>query len=71
MAGGRPEINIERCKGCRLCISTCPEEILKMSDETNMQGFSYPLCIDEGRCSACTFCAVICPDIAIEIYKYG
>ena len=26
MAKGRPLINIERCKGCELCIGSCPKK---------------------------------------------
>ena len=69
MARGRPEIDIERCKGCALCVTACPQNILKMSLETNSQGSTYPLCIDEDKCTGCTFCAVMCPDSAIQIYK--
>ena len=71
MAKGKPEINIERCKGCSLCIGACPQKILEMSDDFNKQGVSYPVCVNEDACTACKFCAIICPDMAITILKYA
>jgi len=67
---GRPEINRERCKGCTLCVSACPEKILAMSkNEFNRQGLPFAVCFDEARCTACLSCAIICPDSAISIYR--
>ena len=70
LAKGKPVINPERCKGCCLCITACPKKILKMSEQTNMQGVHYAVCFDEEKCIACAFCAIMCPDIAIQIIKY-
>ncbi|HVO40668.1 MAG TPA: 4Fe-4S binding protein [Spirochaetia bacterium] len=70
MSRGRPEINRERCKGCTLCVSACPEKILAMSkNEFNRQGLPFAVCFDEARCTACLSCAIICPDSAISIYR--
>lgn len=69
MAKGKPIIDIKKCKGCELCIGACPKKILKMSEQTNLQGIHYSVCIDEESCIACTFCAIMCPDAAIEIIK--
>jgi len=69
VATGKPIINVERCKGCGLCIRVCPKKILEMSKVTNGQGVNYPICNDESSCIACTFCATMCPDCVIEIEK--
>ena len=66
---GKPIISVERCKGCGLCIRSCPKAMLEMSKTTNSQGVNYPVCIDESKCIACSFCATMCPDVAIEIEK--
>jgi 2-oxoglutarate ferredoxin oxidoreductase subunit delta len=67
---GRPEFDRERCKGCTLCISACPEKILAMSRTTfNRQGVPFAECFDESRCTACLSCAIICPDMAIRIIR--
>ena len=66
-------IDRERCKGCYLCISVCPNEVISISKSLNQQGY-YPVepkvNEDNGKgCIACAMCAVICPDIAIEVYR--
>ncbi len=69
MASGRPIIEVERCKGCALCIGSCPKDILLMSEDINGQGVHFPFCIDEALCIACSFCAIMCPDTVIEIER--
>ncbi len=70
MAKGRPEIDVERCKGCALCLQVCPEEILRQAEEFNRQGHRYAECFAPERCTACLACAIICPDMAIRIWRY-
>ena len=67
---GKPVIFTEKCKGCELCISSCPKEILVMSEATNKKGVNFSECIDESKCIACKMCAVTCPDNVIEIIKF-
>ena len=63
------DINIDRkrCKGCCLCVSSCPRGNIKMSDEANMQGHFYAEVVDTDECNGCALCCQMCPDIAIEI----
>ena len=70
---GRISIDGEYCKGCYLCISVCPNDIISISNGLNQQGY-YPAEVkkDENsdrECIACAMCAIICPDIAIEVYR--
>ena len=67
---GKPVIFTEQCKGCELCIYSCPKNILVMSKATNKKGVNYSECIDESQCIACKMCAVTCPDNVIEIIKF-
>ena len=69
MSRGQPDIEKEKCKGCELCVGSCPEKILTMSEDFNRQGLPYAVCFDPGRCTACMSCAIICPDMAIRILK--
>ena len=70
---GKITIESERCKGCYLCISTCPNEKITISNKMNLQGY-YPAEFvesenEEKNCIACAKCATICPDTAIEVYR--
>lgn len=70
---GEIKIDRESCKGCYLCISVCPNEIITVSEKLNQQGY-YPAETklnnkDDRVCVACAMCATICPDIAIEVYS--
>ena len=57
----------ERCKGCRLCIELCPQNILQESHQTNVKGYHYPELVDRPNvaCVHCEFCAMVCPEFAI------
>lgn len=71
MATGRVVVREELCKGCALCISACPKDVLRLcEDRLNSKGY-YPadLLDPEGLCTGCALCAVICPDIAITVYR--
>ena len=69
-AKGYVEIDIERCKGCGLCVLSCPTDCLAINtSDTNSYGLNYAYLDDEDNCIACMNCAVICPDAAISVYK--
>jgi len=65
---GHIEVEIEKCKGCVLCIDTCPTNVIAMSKEFNGKGYHYMELIDSD-CIGCANCAVICPDGVITVYK--
>lgn len=56
------------CKGCGLCIVTCPKKILRISEERiNPKGYNPAEMIDIDACIGCAMCATICPDSAIKV----
>ena len=62
-------IDKERCKGCGLCISACPQQVLAFSGELNRSGYTVVHMEQEQDCVGCAFCAQNCPDVAIEVYR--
>lgn len=66
---GKIAIDKERCKGCQLCIVSCPKKSIRLSEEFNEKGYHFVIFPDGSECTACTFCGRVCPDMAIEVYK--
>lgn len=67
----RVEFLDERCKGCLLCTTVCPAEIIVQAERFNQQGYKVAEVKDEDmeKCTGCTACAMICPDFAIRVFK--
>lgn len=59
----------EKCKGCELCTTVCPVNIIKMSDHINSHGYHPAEVTEQEKCLSCGLCAQICPDIVITVYK--
>lgn len=71
MAKGTVFIDQERCKGCKLCTTVCPQSVLVMtSGALNSKGY-FPAALDDpdGRCTGCSICAMICPDVCITVFR--
>ena len=63
------KFNIDKCKGCELCVVVCPKQILKIHDiEVNSLGYHPVSVTDMDQCIACASCAVMCPDGVISVY---
>jgi 2-oxoglutarate ferredoxin oxidoreductase subunit delta len=61
-------INVERCKGCEVCIAACPFAVIAMAKEVNSKGYHYAIKVND-ECTGCTNCAVVCPDGVITVYR--
>lgn len=61
------QIDIERCKGCGLCVMVCPKDVLALSDKLNAKGYHPAVQADSEKCIHCAQCCRMCPDIAITI----
>jgi len=63
-------IDVERCKGCSLCVEACPRDLIVIGKTPNIQGYFTAIYEDKsGKCTGCALCAEMCPDVAIEVYK--
>jgi len=63
------EIAPERCKGCELCISVCPKDVLALDlAVVNRLGHHPVRLTDAAACTSCAFCARICPDAVFTVY---
>jgi len=71
MAHGTILIDQERCKGCGLCPTVCPQQILTLDEQHyNNKGYHPAQLFDPaGDCTGCAICAVICPDVCITVYR--
>lgn len=66
---GRIVVDIERCKGCSVCIGACPTEVIDLAEEVNSKGYHYSYMANAEACIGCTNCAVVCPDGVITVYR--
>lgn len=70
MIQGRIVIDSERCKGCELCTTVCPQHVIHMSGVFNSKGYQPAELADPtGACTGCAVCAIICPDTAITVFR--
>lgn len=71
MAKGTILIDTDRCKGCELCTTVCPQNVLAMSEgELNAKGYHPAMLVDpNGECTGCAVCAVMCPDVCITVFR--
>ncbi|MCD5407530.1 MAG: 4Fe-4S binding protein [Desulfotomaculum sp.] len=52
----------DKCIGCKLCISTCPDpNVLKFLKE------SKKIIVSDDRCKGCGLCVAICPKKAMSM----
>jgi len=60
-------IDGERCKGCGLCVTVCPKNVLEISTKGNTKGYFPAFQARPEDCIYCTACCIMCPDVAITI----
>jgi len=63
------DLELDRCKGCGLCVSVCPPHVLAL-DETIVNALGYhPVRLTNAEaCTSCALCARICPDAVFAVY---
>jgi 2-oxoglutarate ferredoxin oxidoreductase subunit delta len=63
------EVDELYCKGCDLCVSVCPPEVLHLDMEHLTPKGYHPAHLIADGCTGCGICAVICPEAAITVYR--
>jgi 2-oxoglutarate ferredoxin oxidoreductase subunit delta len=81
---GKIIIDIERCKGCGLCVAVCAKAGIAISKKSNKSGYfpaepvpsvacgEQSLTVEGASntdCTGCAVCAIVCPDAAIEVFR--
>ena len=71
MAKGTIFVDQDRCKGCGLCVTACPQDVLALEEETlNAKGYHPAVLIDpDNKCTGCAICTIVCPDVCITVYR--
>lgn len=66
---GAIEVDIEKCKGCGLCVVSCPTHVIQLAKNVNGKGYNYAHMHTPDECIGCTNCAQVCPDSIITVYR--
>ena len=69
---GEVAIEVDKCKGCGLCVAFCPKGVLTLSEGINRSGYHPAEMRDDvepSQCTACDICCRMCPDTAITVRR--
>ena len=47
-------VDIERCKGCGVCITACPCGVIELAKEVNGKGYNYAFMANPEACNCLT-----------------
>jgi len=63
------EVDEIYCKGCELCVSACPQDVLSLDmDRLTPKGY-HPAYLSAAGCTGCAICALVCPEAALAVYR--
>ncbi|MDA3954222.1 MAG: ferredoxin family protein [Bacteroidales bacterium] len=62
-------VDIEKCKGCEVCIPACPTDVIRLAEDVNGKGYHYAYMENPDNCTGCVNCAIVCPDGVITVYR--
>ena len=69
IARGKVTIDVEECKGCGLCVESCPPKCLELAPELSSYGV-HPARYTGQGCTGCGICFYCCPEPgAIQVYR--
>jgi 2-oxoglutarate ferredoxin oxidoreductase subunit delta len=62
-------ISPKYCKGCLICVESCPKKVMKATSDITARGYTLPEPVHPEKCNACGICEIVCPDFAIAVLK--
>ena len=62
-------VDVERCKGCGVCVVNCQQKVIELGKNVNSKGYVYTFMTQPDDCTGCSNCAMVCPDGAITVYR--
>jgi 2-oxoglutarate ferredoxin oxidoreductase subunit delta len=66
---GKVTIDVEECKGCGLCVESCPPKCLQLAAELSCYGV-HPARYTGKDCTGCGICFYCCPEPgAITVFR--
>lgn len=63
------EVSEKYCKGCELCVSACPQNVMSLDMEHLTPKGYHPAQLSADGCTGCAICAIVCPEAAITVYR--
>lgn len=66
---GAVVIEKDICKGCNLCVTVCPTDVLALNRSVNAKGYHYSYMKSPESCIGCGNCFDMCPDSCITVYR--
>jgi 2-oxoglutarate ferredoxin oxidoreductase subunit delta len=63
------EVSEKYCKGCELCVSACPQNVMSLDMEHLTPKGYHPAQLSADGCTGCAICAIVCPEAAIAVYR--
>jgi 2-oxoglutarate ferredoxin oxidoreductase subunit delta len=63
------EVSQKYCKGCELCVTNCPQEVLALDPEQLTPRGYHPVYLKSTGCTGCAICALVCPEAALTVYR--
>ncbi len=68
-ARGKVTVDVDECKGCELCVESCPPKCLELAPKLSSYGVHPARYTGEG-CTGCGICFYCCPEPgAITVYR--
>ena len=61
---GRVTVEPNRCKGCGLCVASCPTHSLELGAGLNRHGYHPAEFLEGTGCTGCGVCFYACPEPA-------